>query len=236
MTKKSKSQTRVENNYFELDSDETFYFIAGYTSGGAPYGITWDEIVSQELKTRLAVKNDSKTAAELIHLAIGDIAEQLTGQTKTKNIHETLAFFFREENNRLSFQNTIVANVLDEVAGIVISYSGDDAHVLDEPILSRLREKRRNQEIYFDKEADPGDYYIDTICVSPKFQGYGIGTVLMKEVVKTAKQKGYSRISLNVAHDNPTAKSLYKKLGYIEEKVIQINGHYYDYMVRVINR
>ena len=25
------------------DSDENFSFIAGYTSGGAPYGLTWDE-------------------------------------------------------------------------------------------------------------------------------------------------------------------------------------------------
>ena len=26
-----------------MDSDDTFYFIAGYTPGGAPYGVTWDE-------------------------------------------------------------------------------------------------------------------------------------------------------------------------------------------------
>lgn len=26
------------------DSDDTFYYIAGYTSGGAPYGITWSEM------------------------------------------------------------------------------------------------------------------------------------------------------------------------------------------------
>ena len=26
------------------DSDDQFYFIAGYTSGGAPYGVTWDEM------------------------------------------------------------------------------------------------------------------------------------------------------------------------------------------------
>lgn len=25
------------------DSDANFSFIAGYTSGGAPYGLTWDE-------------------------------------------------------------------------------------------------------------------------------------------------------------------------------------------------
>ena len=26
------------------DSDDTFYYIAGYTSGGAPYGVTWEEM------------------------------------------------------------------------------------------------------------------------------------------------------------------------------------------------
>ncbi|MFA9376534.1 MAG: hypothetical protein ACERKZ_07250 [Lachnotalea sp.] len=27
-----------------IDSDEVFAFIAGYTSGGVPYGITWEEM------------------------------------------------------------------------------------------------------------------------------------------------------------------------------------------------
>ena len=26
------------------DSDDTFFFIAGYTSGGAPYGVTWEDM------------------------------------------------------------------------------------------------------------------------------------------------------------------------------------------------
>ena len=51
----------------------------------------------------------------------------MTGQTKKENIRETLAHFFREENNRLSYQNTIVADLLGEVAGIVIIYSGENA-------------------------------------------------------------------------------------------------------------
>ncbi|WP_318509086.1 GNAT family N-acetyltransferase [Bacillus sp. T3] len=232
MRKKSNSQRSKQMNYFEQDS--TFYFCAGETSGGVPYGITWEEMVSQELILRLAENKDSKKAAELIHNAITDIAEQLTGQTKTENIRETLAYFFREKNNRLSFQNTIIADVLDEVVGLIITYPGDDASGLDEPILSRLRKKRRNQEIYFDKEAEPGDYYIDTVSVNPKFQGYGIGTALIKEAEKVAKRMGFSRVSLNVANDNPTAKALYKKLGYHVEKVIQINGHNYDYMVRIL--
>lgn len=27
-----------------MDQDDTFYYIAGYTSGGAPYGVTWEEM------------------------------------------------------------------------------------------------------------------------------------------------------------------------------------------------
>ena len=27
-----------------MDQDDTFFFIAGYTSGGAPYGLTWEEM------------------------------------------------------------------------------------------------------------------------------------------------------------------------------------------------
>lgn len=26
------------------DQDDTFFYIAGYTSGGAPYGVTWEEM------------------------------------------------------------------------------------------------------------------------------------------------------------------------------------------------
>lgn len=36
---KEQKKQELENLY----SDEHYYFIAGYTSGGFPYGITWEE-------------------------------------------------------------------------------------------------------------------------------------------------------------------------------------------------
>ncbi len=232
MKRKAKTKRYNQNKNFEENSDENFYFITGYTDGGAPYGMTWEEIIAQELKFRAAVKKDAKKAAELIHIAIDDIAEKLTGQTKKEDILETLAHYFREENNRLSYQNTIVADLLGEVAGCVITYPGEVASRLDEPILKRLRKKRRNEIIFLDKEADEGDFYIDTVCVADRFRRYGIGSMLLKEAEKTALQMGYSRISLNVAQDNPYAKKLYEQIGYKDEKAIKINEHPYDYMVK----
>ena len=35
-------------------------------------------------------------------------------------------------------------------------------------------------------------------------------------------------------HDNSKAGSLYKKLGYNEEKIIEINGNKYNYMVKIL--
>lgn len=31
----------VDNN---TSQDDTFFYIVGYTSGGAPYGVTWEEM------------------------------------------------------------------------------------------------------------------------------------------------------------------------------------------------
>lgn len=42
--KQLKKQQQAEAAYFEDYVDEGFYFVAGYTSGGAPYGLTWEQM------------------------------------------------------------------------------------------------------------------------------------------------------------------------------------------------
>jgi hypothetical protein len=55
--KKSREQKRIQkdNPVFHEDQDDMFYYIAGYTSGGAPYGVTWEEM---ELKPDMGEIND----------------------------------------------------------------------------------------------------------------------------------------------------------------------------------
>lgn len=47
-----KSQYKKQEDILDslIDSDETFYYIAGYTHGGVPYGITWDEAIENGLE------------------------------------------------------------------------------------------------------------------------------------------------------------------------------------------
>lgn len=44
--KEKRRRQRKQKNMpvLHTEQDDTFYYIAGYTSGGAPYGVTWEEM------------------------------------------------------------------------------------------------------------------------------------------------------------------------------------------------
>ncbi|WP_407270407.1 hypothetical protein [Radiobacillus sp. PE A8.2] len=60
-----KRKQESEMDLFE-DSDETFAFIAGYTDGGAPFGISWEEWAEQEKDTEDEPERDRRTRPDVI--------------------------------------------------------------------------------------------------------------------------------------------------------------------------
>ncbi|WP_449536313.1 N-acetyltransferase family protein [Ferdinandcohnia sp. Marseille-Q9671] len=69
-------------------------------------------------------------------------------------------------------------------------------------------------------EDQKGYGYVDEktpelgIAVMKKGRGKGIGTLLMKKLIETASNDGFSSISLSVDPNNTRAVQLYKKLGF----------------------
>ena len=49
MKKKKSRKYEKQLDYEIITQDEYFYFIAGYTSGGFPYGTTWEEAYAEGL-------------------------------------------------------------------------------------------------------------------------------------------------------------------------------------------
>ncbi len=184
---------------------------------------------------RQAVPADGQISAYLIRLAIQDIAEALTSEQEEEAILEVLHYFFSHPDNRLSYENTLIIEIEGNVAGLIVTYLGSDAEQLDGPIVDRLREKNNNSEITTEKEAEPEDFYIDTVSVNPQFWGRGIGTALIEAAQELAISKGHRRISLNVEVENTRAHGLYNKLGYKTVNRRQINGHDYEYMVKQLS-
>ncbi|MBA9028692.1 GNAT family N-acetyltransferase [Peribacillus huizhouensis] len=181
---------------------------------------------------RQAKPADAPISAYLIRLAIQDIAEALTDEQEEKAILDVLQYFFSHPNNRLSYENTLIIEIAGNVAGLIVTYLGSEAEQLDRPIVKRLREKNNNSEIMTEKEAEPGDFYIDTVSVNPQYWGKGVGTALIEAAELLGKSKGHRRMSLNVEVKNTRAHRLYSKLGYKSVNCRQINGHDYEYMVK----
>lgn len=58
--------------------------------------------------------------------------------------------------------------------------------------------------------------YLDHICVDSNYRKQGIGTMLLNEFVKAAKEKGAKHIRLLAFHNNKPAVSFYKGNSFVE--------------------
>lgn len=68
---------------------------------------------------------------------------------------------------------------------------------------------------------------VDNVKVDKNHRKKGIGTTLMKEVIKIAKKRKVDSIELVVNSDNTVAKRLYKKVGFKKTK-----KEYYRFILR----
>ncbi|MDU0458959.1 MAG: hypothetical protein RW306_09545 [Geobacteraceae bacterium] len=74
MVKKS-SKKRAAQVFLEPESDDCFAFIAGYTPGGAPYGITWEE--QEEIERRAAAKSSVIPPEQKEPVSMDDIVQEM---------------------------------------------------------------------------------------------------------------------------------------------------------------
>ena len=66
----------------------------------------------------------------------------------------------------------------------------------------------------YERTPARGQFILDGIAVSTSTRGRGIGTRLLEEVLKFAKEQGYETVRLDVVDTNPRAKSLYERCGF----------------------
>ena len=60
MKKKKKLSNKEIYDIDNQESEDYFYYIAGYTSNGVPYGITWEEAIEDGLIEAKEFENDTK--------------------------------------------------------------------------------------------------------------------------------------------------------------------------------
>jgi len=182
---------------------------------------------------RKAKSSDAEDAVPLIIDAIGNIAEQMTGETDSSAVHQELIQLFQREDNRHSYLKTVIAEGDDVIMGVMVLYSGLEATQLDANLVNWLR-KKTGDNIDIPPEARSDEYYIDTVCVNPNYRGLGIGSLLLVKAEEMAHDAGFSKVALNVELEKEAAIRLYERTGYQVAEPWEIYGGAFHHMVKAL--
>ena len=61
------------------------------------------------------------------------------------------------------------------------------------------------------------------MAVAPEWRGKGVGSALLAETIRWAKEMGVEKLALSVYPHNDAARALYRKFGFTEEG--RLTGH-----------
>jgi ribosomal protein S18 acetylase RimI-like enzyme len=163
--------------------------------------------------------------------AIGHIAFVLSGTSDGQETTSILTDFFRQEDNRLSYQNTLVLEEDGVVVGLIILYDGSQARDLDAPIERAAATKSGDPNFHIPTEPETSEFYLDTLSVSPGCQRKGYGGKLIEAGCDRARSLGHRRMALLVETD-AAAKRLYERLGFQVDYTKWLAGQEYFHMVK----
>ncbi|MCX6025946.1 MAG: GNAT family N-acetyltransferase [Chloroflexi bacterium] len=167
---------------------------------------------------------DAGDAARLIYAAWGSFAHYMFCQPDGQRTEALLAALYAERGHRFSHMYATVAQGGKEVAGLLLTIPGHRLLRLTwgvVPAMTRhaglangLRFASRWLPFLLRPEAARDELCIDTLSVAPAWRHRGLGTGLLAEAERQAREFGLRACSLSVDLTNPDAQRLYERLGY----------------------
>jgi DNA-3-methyladenine glycosylase I len=173
------------------------------------------------LTIRKATINDVKLIAYAVGNAIGeDVMPSFCGNNWMNTIAEVATL----ETSQYSYRNALIAEVDGSPAGVIVTYDGARLEELRSETIRIVRKYKPNFT-FSEDETEPGEYYIDTLCVLPQYRKMGIATKLITTIHTKAIAEGHTKLGLIVDIDNPTAERLYTKIGFKRVGTRIFSGH-----------
>jgi len=175
------------------------------------------------VKIRKAVPQDANSIANLLLLAMEDIIYEFIGESDKEKAIAFLIHFAQSTGNQYSYQNCYVMVSGAEIIAAANVYDGAKLHAYRQPIADYIA-TRFNRELIVEDETQAGEYYIDSIGVSERFQGKGIGSEILKFLIDEHVIRRKGILGLLVDKENIKAKKLYLKLGFCTVNEMMLTG------------
>jgi ribosomal protein S18 acetylase RimI-like enzyme len=164
-------------------------------------------------KIRKTTKADCDYIAACLLLAMEEILYNFTGHRNYQIVKDLMLHFVKTENNQYSYNNCLVAEHEGKVIAAVNYYDGSDLVKLRQPILDYIR-ANYNSAFNPEMETEEGEIYIDSLGVNPLWQGKGLATQLLRQIITEFALRKGKTVGLIVEPENEKARRLYLKLGF----------------------
>ncbi len=173
---------------------------------------------------RRARAADAAAAGPLLLATMGRLGVATFGGGDAERAATVLARLFAFEGNRFSHQFAFAAERAGSTVGLMVAYPAGWIRRLEWPLARQLvatvgwagaaRLLRDAVSLARVKEAEAGEYFVNSLAVVAECRGQGIGTRLLAEAQARARDAGFARCSLTVDVDNAGAQRLYERQGY----------------------
>lgn len=178
---------------------------------------TIQEINTDHLTIRKAVIEDAPFVARCVLEAIG--FENITDEILARQ-----TAFSRREDVLYSWRHALMSEYEGETVGCIIAYEGRRYPWLRSITFPIIKEMCGADFSGQRDETGPGEYYLDSLYVVPKYRNCGIGTKLMLNGIANARTLRIPRVGLIVSTEKTEAEKMYRSLGFAEkERFIAFN-------------
>lgn len=157
-----------------------------------------------------ATIDDASFIAESVLTAMwGDTFRTIDDAARIESVITDIC---RLESSLYSYRNTRVAWNGKERMGCLVSYDG-----------GRYAQWLAEAGRYFggnsriggsDLETGPGEYYLDSMAIGPKYRGQGLGLELMRDSIEKGVEKGFGTFTCLVDMEHTRLMSYYECLGF----------------------
>ncbi len=167
--------------------------------------------------------SDASAIALLAHAAGGDVLQFiLGGLSQSSAALDVYQEMVREPGGIYSFERCVVAVAGNAVVGMANAFPAG---------LIRNEYPVRNptsRDVLLKPRFELNDwksYLLNNICVGPDHRRGGVGTALLKAVVRDARREGHASVTLHVWADNHGAVAFYRRFGFRQRGRAQIPWH-----------
>lgn len=212
-------------------------------SGEVNIGANSDETQKPHVEIRRAYPEDAQFIAESVLAAMGydrdssislGARENYSESKSYEEVKRALEEIAARPDTLYSYRHSRIATYGGEVAGVIVGYDGAAYREMAELTFGLIAGKLGTAPFNPGEETGEGEYYLDSLHVSPDFRGHSIGTVLMRNELDIAEALGFRKVSLIVDKEKPWLQRLYARLGFEDAGETVFFGEKYLRMIQEI--